>query len=185
MLSTRCRLQPRRLVRNFLQDWRGKLVCDDFGGYKASFELGVTEIGCIAHVSLTVAPTRGVENRTARRRGGGGGTTNVWLPPLASENEWARRVGQRGEELVYHIEFQKVRDMWATRILSCMSYGHRKTSRSPTMTSAPLTPTGSLGGLNWNQRQAWVAGLNGLAESLKRHYVKGPLRVVARLSCCR
>ncbi|SUD58045.1 protein TnpC1 [Ectopseudomonas oleovorans] len=36
-------------ARNFLQDWRGKLVCDDFGGYKASFELGVTEIGCMAH----------------------------------------------------------------------------------------------------------------------------------------
>ncbi|MDQ0122055.1 hypothetical protein J2W17_001000 [Pseudomonas lini] len=25
------------------------MVCDDFGGYKASFELGVTEIGCMAH----------------------------------------------------------------------------------------------------------------------------------------
>jgi len=25
------------------------LVCDDFGGYKVSFELGVTEIGCMAH----------------------------------------------------------------------------------------------------------------------------------------
>lgn len=36
-------------VRNFLQDWKGKLVCDDFGGYKANFELGVTEIGCMAH----------------------------------------------------------------------------------------------------------------------------------------
>jgi transposase len=36
-------------ARNFLQGWRGKLVCDDFGGYKASFELGVTEIGCMAH----------------------------------------------------------------------------------------------------------------------------------------
>jgi len=36
-------------ARNFLQDWKGKLVCDDFGGYKASFELGVTEIGCMAH----------------------------------------------------------------------------------------------------------------------------------------
>jgi transposase len=34
---------------NFLQGWKGKLVCDDFGGYKASFELGVTEIGCMAH----------------------------------------------------------------------------------------------------------------------------------------
>ena len=36
-------------ARNFLHGWKGKLVCDDFGGYKASFELGVTEIGCIAH----------------------------------------------------------------------------------------------------------------------------------------
>jgi len=24
-------------------------VCDDFGGYKASFALGVTEIGCMGH----------------------------------------------------------------------------------------------------------------------------------------
>ena len=36
-------------ARNFLQNWKGKLVCDDFGGYKASFELSVTEIGCMAH----------------------------------------------------------------------------------------------------------------------------------------
>ncbi|MGF7191398.1 hypothetical protein JOE11_004454, partial [Robbsia andropogonis] len=27
----------------------GKLVCDDFSGYKASFAQGVTEIGCMAH----------------------------------------------------------------------------------------------------------------------------------------
>ncbi|MGF6487897.1 hypothetical protein ABH904_001670 [Pseudomonas frederiksbergensis] len=33
-------------ARNFLQDWKGKLVCDDFGGHKASFELGVTEALC-------------------------------------------------------------------------------------------------------------------------------------------
>ena len=36
-------------ARNFLGDWKGKLVCDDYGGYKASFALGVTEIGCMAH----------------------------------------------------------------------------------------------------------------------------------------
>lgn len=36
-------------ARNFLRGWKGNLVCDDFGGYKASFELGVTEIGCMAH----------------------------------------------------------------------------------------------------------------------------------------
>jgi transposase len=29
--------------------WRGSLVCDDYGGYKACFELGVTEAGCLAH----------------------------------------------------------------------------------------------------------------------------------------
>jgi len=43
-------------VRDFLslddtghQGWRGKLVCDDFSGYKACFGLGVTEVGCLAH----------------------------------------------------------------------------------------------------------------------------------------
>jgi len=44
-------------VRDFLglpgseQDpgWTGKLVTDDFSGYKACFELGVTEVGCMAH----------------------------------------------------------------------------------------------------------------------------------------
>ena len=36
-------------ARDFLGDWRGTLVCDDFSGYKASFALGVTEAGCLAH----------------------------------------------------------------------------------------------------------------------------------------
>jgi len=29
--------------------WSGHLVCDDFSGYKACFEMGVTEAGCLAH----------------------------------------------------------------------------------------------------------------------------------------
>jgi transposase len=29
--------------------WKGKLVTDDFSGYKACFDLGVTEAGCMAH----------------------------------------------------------------------------------------------------------------------------------------
>ncbi|MGC3030612.1 IS66 family transposase, partial [Burkholderia sp. DN3021] len=36
-------------ARAFLGEWRGKLVCDDYGGYKAGFENGITEIGCLAH----------------------------------------------------------------------------------------------------------------------------------------
>ena len=44
-------------VREFLRlpanennlGWKGRLVCDDFSGYKACFELGVTEVGCMAH----------------------------------------------------------------------------------------------------------------------------------------
>ena len=37
-------------VRNFLGTWNGKLVCDDFAGYKDSVELSITEIGCMAPV---------------------------------------------------------------------------------------------------------------------------------------
>jgi transposase len=41
-------------ARNFFglpgeNGWRGKLVCDDFSGYKACFELGIIEAGCLAH----------------------------------------------------------------------------------------------------------------------------------------
>jgi len=33
----------------FLGAWRGKLVCDDYSGYKAIIAMGVTECGCLAH----------------------------------------------------------------------------------------------------------------------------------------
>lgn len=36
-------------ARNFVGDWRGSLVCDDFSGYKALLAMGVTEVGCMAH----------------------------------------------------------------------------------------------------------------------------------------
>lgn len=36
-------------ARAFLGDWQGKLVCDDYSGYKNSFTRGITEIGCAAH----------------------------------------------------------------------------------------------------------------------------------------
>ena len=38
-------------AREFLTGWSGKLVCDDFSGYKALFKAGrgVTEVGCMAH----------------------------------------------------------------------------------------------------------------------------------------
>ena len=36
-------------AREFLGSWSGKLVCDDYVGYKALFEQGVIEVGCMAH----------------------------------------------------------------------------------------------------------------------------------------
>lgn len=36
-------------VRDFLGQWRGTLVCDDYAAYKALFAQGVTEAGCMAH----------------------------------------------------------------------------------------------------------------------------------------
>ncbi|HET9646174.1 MAG TPA: IS66 family transposase [Burkholderiaceae bacterium] len=36
-------------AKAFLDGWSGKLVCDDYAGYKALFATGVTEVGCLAH----------------------------------------------------------------------------------------------------------------------------------------
>ncbi len=44
-----CPSRSGKEVRRFLEGWQGKLVCDDYGGYKASFKGGVTEVGCWAH----------------------------------------------------------------------------------------------------------------------------------------
>ena len=44
--------QPTRsgkACRDFLADWQGQLVCDDYQGYKAGFANGITEVGCWAH----------------------------------------------------------------------------------------------------------------------------------------
>ena len=38
-----------RHARDFLAGWQGHLMVDDFGGYKALFANGVTELGCLAH----------------------------------------------------------------------------------------------------------------------------------------
>jgi transposase len=36
-------------ARRFLGDWRGTLMVDDYGGYKALFRNGITELGCWVH----------------------------------------------------------------------------------------------------------------------------------------
>ncbi|MDB5392899.1 MAG: transposase [Rhodospirillales bacterium] len=36
-------------ARTFLGGWSGKLICDDYSGYKALFARGVVEVGCMAH----------------------------------------------------------------------------------------------------------------------------------------
>ena len=42
---------------------------------------------------------------------GVGGSSGVWMPPTMAEVERAKLAGRRGEELVYRMELQKVRDM--------------------------------------------------------------------------
>ena len=36
-------------ARDFLRGWRGHLMVDDYGGYKALFQQGIVELGCMAH----------------------------------------------------------------------------------------------------------------------------------------
>ena len=44
-----CETRAGESCRAFLGAWRGSLICDDFGGYKAGFANGITEAGCLAH----------------------------------------------------------------------------------------------------------------------------------------
>ncbi len=44
-----CESRSGEHARQFLGDWSGSLLCDDFSGYKALMTAGVTEVGCLAH----------------------------------------------------------------------------------------------------------------------------------------
>jgi len=44
-----CETRAGENCRAFLGEWKGSLVCDDFGGYKAGFANGILEAGCLAH----------------------------------------------------------------------------------------------------------------------------------------
>ena len=43
--TSRCGSHPRQ----FLDQWKGHLMVDDYAGYKALFQLDITELGCMAH----------------------------------------------------------------------------------------------------------------------------------------
>ena len=44
-----CESRAGEHARRFLGGWKGRLVCDDFSGYKEGFAQGMTEVGCLAH----------------------------------------------------------------------------------------------------------------------------------------
>jgi len=44
-----CETRAGEHARDFLGQWKGSLVCDDYAGYKAGFLSGITEAGCMAH----------------------------------------------------------------------------------------------------------------------------------------
>ena len=44
-----CESRAGEHARNFLGEWLGALICDDFAGYKAGFAQGIMEVGCLAH----------------------------------------------------------------------------------------------------------------------------------------
>ncbi len=44
-----CETRAGEHARDFLGEWKGSLVCDDYSGYKAGFVGGITEVGCMAH----------------------------------------------------------------------------------------------------------------------------------------
>jgi hypothetical protein len=62
-------------------------------------------------VSLTLADTTGAVIEPRQPGGRGGGSSGGWYPPTPDEVARDRRVGERGEALVYRLELEKVRAM--------------------------------------------------------------------------
>lgn len=72
-------------AREFLGTWSGKLVCDDYSGYKALLERGVIEIGCMAHARTDEYMSPVIEN-------GLPDGADYFVPTRAGDNGWVMSV---------------------------------------------------------------------------------------------
>jgi len=61
-------------------------------------------------IEVTILQPSGAWTPPPSKSGGRGGPT-YWTPPEPSDEEWQRRVGQRGEEIIYQKELNRVRHM--------------------------------------------------------------------------
>lgn len=85
-------------ARAFLDEWRGHLMVDDYGGYKESFRQGVTELACLAHCrrkffDLHAAGGHPVAEEALRRMG-----ELYAVEALAREGDVATRLALRQQE---------------------------------------------------------------------------------------
>ena len=85
-------------ARDFLDEWRGHLMVDDYGGYKESFRQGVTELACLAHCrrkffDLHAAGGHPVADEALRRIG-----KLYAVEALAREGDVATRLALRQQE---------------------------------------------------------------------------------------
>ena len=63
-----CTSRSGRHARDFLGDYRGALMVDDYAGYKALLANGVTELGCWVHERRLHPEVVGCTNTLSRRR---------------------------------------------------------------------------------------------------------------------
>jgi len=57
-----CASRAGKHAGHFLGDWQGALLVDDYAGYKALFDKGVTELGCWAHARRTFVEAHKASN---------------------------------------------------------------------------------------------------------------------------
>jgi len=89
---------------DFLRDWRGHLIVDDYGVYKALFQQGVTELACLAHCrrkffDLHAAGGHPVAEEALRRIG-----ELYGIEAQARDGDAVARLALRQEEAVPRLE---------------------------------------------------------------------------------
>jgi hypothetical protein len=60
-----CQSRAGAHARSFLGHWRGALMVDDFAGYKALFDAGITELACWAHARRKFVEVQTTQNPLA------------------------------------------------------------------------------------------------------------------------
>ena len=104
-------LKPRVPLPSAVRDAQGSVLNHTVSGVQTANTINRRSLPPIAEVALKQIPRDGTVHVRQPQQTRTSGSSSGWSPPTWEQEEWDRKIGRRGEELVYRSELERVKKL--------------------------------------------------------------------------